>query len=61
LTMHLKPGGVFGLWSNDLPDDAFTARLSAIFDRASAETVSFFNPLQNKDFVQTIYLAQTAG
>jgi len=61
LTKHLKPGGVFGLWSNDLPDDAFTARLSAIFDHASAETVSFFNPLQNKDFVQTIYLAQMAA
>lgn len=59
LTMHLKPGGVFGLWSNDLPDDAFTARLAGIFDSASAETVSFFNPLQNKDFVQTVYLART--
>lgn len=60
LSAHLKPGGVFGLWSNDLPDDAFTARLAGIFDSASAETVSFFNPLQNKDFVQTVYLAQTA-
>ncbi len=60
LTMHLKPGGVFGLWSNDLPDEAFTARLAAIFDSASAETVSFFNPLQDKDFVQTIYLGQMA-
>ncbi|WP_306260330.1 spermidine synthase [Pararhizobium sp. IMCC21322] len=60
LSTHLKPGGVFGLWSNDLPDDGFTARLAGIFDSASAETVSFFNPLQNKDFVQTVYLAQAA-
>ena len=27
LAAHLKPGGVFGLWSNELADDAFTARL----------------------------------
>lgn len=60
LSMHLKPGGVFGLWSNDLPDESFTARLASIFDSASAETVSFFNPLQNKDFVQTVYLARTS-
>lgn len=61
LTSHLKPGGVFGLWSNDLPDDDFTQRLAGIFDKASAETVNFFNPLQGRDFVQTIYLAQMAG
>jgi len=60
LSTHLKPGGVFGLWSNDLPDESFTARLASIFDSASAETVTFFNPLQNKDFVQTVYLARTS-
>ena len=27
MARHLKPGGVFGLWSNDRPDDAFTQRL----------------------------------
>lgn len=59
LAMQLKPGGVFGLWSNDLPDDAFTARLASCFDCARAETVTFFNPLQNKNFVQTVYLANT--
>ena len=60
LSTHLKSGGVFGLWSNDLPDESFTARLASIFDSASAETVTFFNPLQNKDFVQTVYLARTS-
>lgn len=59
LSTHLKPGGVFGLWSNDLPDESFTERLAGVFDSASAETVTFFNPLQNRDFAQTVYLART--
>lgn len=57
LARHLHPGGVFGLWSNERPDDAFTARLAAAFSTARAEAVTFPNPLQNDEFTQTIYLA----
>jgi spermidine synthase len=57
LTAHLAPGGVFGLWSNDLPDPAFTARLARIFANARAEPVTFHNPLQDRPFTQTVYLA----
>jgi len=60
LTAHLHPGGVFGLWSNDRPDDAFTRRLADVFGNARAESVVFYNPLQNQDVTQTVYLAQTA-
>ncbi len=60
LANHLKPSGVFGLWSNDLPDDKFTVRLSEVFSEARAKTVTFHNPLQNNDFTQTVYLARTA-
>jgi len=56
---HLRPGGVFGLWSNEPPDAAFTARLAGVFARAWAEPVVFHNPLQDRDFTQTVYLAQT--
>jgi spermidine synthase len=59
LTGHLKPGGIFALWSNDRADDGFTARLAEVFDTAWAERVIFHNPLQNKDFEQTVYLART--
>jgi spermidine synthase len=59
LAAHLHPGGVFGLWSNELPDEAFTQRLSAVFAAARAERVTFHNPLQNREFTQTIYLART--
>ncbi|MBT4740596.1 MAG: spermidine synthase [Rhodospirillaceae bacterium] len=58
LKKHLRAGGVFGLWSNDLPDDAFTALLASVFEQATAEKVTFKNPLQNNDFVQTVYLAR---
>jgi spermidine synthase len=37
---HLRPGGIFALWSNDRPDDAFTARLGGIFADARAEGLS---------------------
>jgi spermidine synthase len=59
LAAHLLPGGVFGLWSNEVPDDAFTQRLAAVFAVARAERVAFHNPLQNWEFTQTIYLART--
>ena len=61
LAAHLHPGGVFGLWSNELPDEAFTQRLTAVFAEARAERVTFHNPLQNREFTQTIYLARTEG
>lgn len=60
LATHLRPGGVFGLWSNDPPEADFVARLADVFARAWAEPVSFHNPLQNRPFTQTVYLACTA-
>lgn len=60
LAAHIKPGGIFGLWSNAIPDTRFTDRLSSVFAHAWAEPVTFHNPLQNKPFTQTVYLARTA-
>ena len=58
LSRHLLPGGVFGLWSNDPPQHAFTDRLRQVFAQAEARTVTFKNPLQNRDYTQAIYLAR---
>jgi spermidine synthase len=58
VTAHLNPGGIFGLWSNDAPDAAFTERLAGVFTRAWAEPVTFHNPLQDRPFTQTVYLAR---
>jgi spermidine synthase len=61
LAEHLVPGGVFGLWSNEVADDAFTQRLAAAFAVARAERVTFHNPLQNREFTQTVYLARAVA
>lgn len=54
---HLHPGGVFGLWSNEPADAEFTQRLASIFGAAHAEPVVFHNPLQNREFTQSVYIA----
>ncbi|MGW6930019.1 spermine/spermidine synthase domain-containing protein [Lentzea sp. NPDC054927] len=56
----LSPDGVFALWSNDPPDDEYTATLSAVFTDVRAEVVSFPNPLQGRDSTNTVYLAKRA-
>jgi spermidine synthase len=58
LARHLHPAGVFGLWSDELPDEEFVARLDSVFADARAERVTFHNPIQNKPFTQTVYLAK---
>lgn len=59
LSRHLRPGGVFGLWSNEPPDADFTRRLADVFATARAEPVSFPNPYQGGTVTQTVYLART--
>lgn len=58
LKRHLKPGGIFGLWSDDRPDPAITARLQTSFGKAWAEPVTFSVPLREAPFTQTVYLAE---
>lgn len=60
LAAHLKPGGIFGLWSDARMDVAFTNGLAEVFKDAWAEPVTFDNPLQGKPFTQTVYLARKA-
>ena len=55
---HLVPDGIFALWSNEPPDDGFVRRLQSVFTSASAVEIPFHNPLQDRDFVQSIYLAK---
>ncbi|MCA1775685.1 MAG: hypothetical protein LC676_08790 [Loktanella sp.] len=58
LKRHLKPGGIFGLWSDKVTDARFLDRLNAAFPDAWAEPVTFDNPLTGKPFTQTVYLAR---
>ncbi|MER5268573.1 spermidine synthase [Actinosynnema sp. NPDC002837] len=61
LAARLHPGGVFALWSNDPPDDDYTAALADRFAEVGAEVVRFHNPLQQREATATVYLARTAG
>jgi spermidine synthase len=57
LAGRLAPGGVFSLWSNDPPDEAYQTVLGEVFAHVTAEIVSFPNPLQGRDATNTVYLA----
>ena len=48
-----------GLWSDARADEAFVARMAKVFSNAWSEPVTFHNPLQDKPFTQTVYLART--
>ncbi|NGO72540.1 spermidine synthase [Streptomyces boncukensis] len=58
LAEQLHPGGVFALWSDDPPQDAFTAALGEVFAAAEAHTVAFGNPLTGGTSANTVYVAR---
>ncbi|HFA6985282.1 TPA: hypothetical protein WMP85_002250, partial [Neisseria gonorrhoeae] len=43
LRAHLRPGGVFAMWSDDPPDADFCALLEQVFDEVEAHVVAFDN------------------
>ena len=57
LAERLTPGGVFGLWSNDPPDQDYLDVLGTVFTEVAAEVVRFPNPLQQREATNTVYLA----
>lgn len=57
LARHLTDRGVFALWSDDPPDDEFTAGLGAVFGHWAAHVVDFANPLTGGVSSNTVYVA----
>lgn len=57
LKRHLKPGGVFALWSDDPPDDEFSALLDDVFETSEAHVVTFANFLTGGESANTVYVA----
>ncbi len=55
---QMAPGGVFALWSADLPEQWVTDNLGQVFEGVRAEVVEFENPLIDRDDANTIYLAR---
>lgn len=58
LAGHLRPGGVFALWSNDPPDADYEAVLGSVLVEVRAEVVRFPNPLQGGESTNTVYLGR---
>ncbi|WPO39154.1 spermidine synthase [Tardiphaga sp. 42S5] len=56
LSEHLKPGGVFALWSNDPPDTAFTAVMESVFGAVTAHVVTFDNLNADEEVSNTVYI-----
>ncbi|WP_328346084.1 spermidine synthase [Micromonospora sp. NBC_00421] len=54
----LHPDGVFALWSDDPPDDAFGRVLAEVFPTWRAHVVAFANPLTGGESANTVYVAR---
>ncbi len=61
LAAHLHPGGVFGLWSDDPPDDDFLRALDTAFATVRVHEVTFPNPLLEAKSESTVYVATKAA
>jgi spermidine synthase len=53
----LRPGGVLAVWSDDPPDEGFTAALRTVFDAVHAHVVPFDNALTGGTSANTVYVA----
>jgi spermidine synthase len=61
LAEHLQPGGVFALWSNDPPDEAFNAVLSGVFATSAAHVVTFNDAQGDPGASNTVYVGTNAA
>ena len=59
LAALLQPGGVYGLWSDDPPDDGYVAVVEQVFERCSAHEVLFPNPFTGGEASNTVYVARS--
>ncbi|MDF1830814.1 MAG: spermidine synthase [Porticoccaceae bacterium] len=57
LAEKIYSGGVFALWSNELPDEAFSELLSRIFFNCEAHTITFPNPYTGETSSNSVYVA----
>lgn len=60
MSRQLRTGGVFALWSQDPPDAEFMQVMEAVFHSSTAHVVPFFNPFQNGEATNTIYVGVKA-
>lgn len=56
----IHSGGVFGLWSNELPDSKFEDLLKQTFSKVESQIVNFPNPYSGGESINSIYVATVA-
>ena len=59
LRAALRPGGVFGLWSDESAGDEFLELLRRVFGSAEEHDVPFENPITRGTSANTVYVAHT--
>ena len=57
LAEKICTGGVFALWSNELPDAAFSDLLARVFVNCEAHTITFPNPYTKEESSNSVYIA----
>jgi spermidine synthase len=57
---QLKPKGVFAMWSQNLPEESFEALLATVFESVESHVVSFYNPFQNCESTNSVYVCVKA-
>lgn len=60
MAQQLKPGGVFAMWSQNLPEPQFEALLRTVFERVDSHVVSFYNPFQGGESTNSVYVCVKA-
>lgn len=58
MAQQLKSGGVFAMWSQNLPEDNFIALLKTVFPQVESHVVSFYNPFQNCESTNSVYVCR---
>ncbi|MGH1427835.1 MAG: spermidine synthase [Arenicella sp.] len=60
MSANIHSGGVFGLWSNELPDPKFAALLNQVFANTESHIVNFSNPYSGGESINSVYIATVA-
>lgn len=61
MARQLKPRGIFAMWSNEGEDAVFMDILRDVFTEVVCHVVSFYNPFQNRESFNTVYVARKPG
>ena len=58
LVSLIHSGGVFGLWSDELPDPEFVTAMEQVFEPVTTHVVAFSNPYAEDESTNSVYLGR---